>query len=62
MSIFFAVENGGQETQGHGAGQRVAAALFVLQARSCAIDRRRSMSQLPKLFLSRTKSTPGFEI
>ena len=40
---------------------RHGAHFFVLQAGSFAIDQRRSISRLPKSFLSRTKSTSGFK-
>ena len=63
---FFAVENGGEETRGRGAGQRFAGldrTFFSSPVRSLVIDRRRSISEsvtLAKSFLSRTKL--GFEI
>ena len=47
---FFAVKNGGQETRGRSAGERLAGigrTFLVLEALSFAIDRRWNISQLP---------------
>ena len=48
---FFAVENGSEETRGHGADQKVIGPwpqfFFLSPVQSFAIDRRRSISQLP---------------
>ena len=64
VDFFFAVENGGEDTRGHGAHRVPGLGRnFFPPVRSFAIDRRRSISQLPlqsHSSLSRTKL--GFEI
>ena len=62
---FFAVENCSKEPQGRGSDQRVAGLspnVFFLPVRSIAIDRRRSISQLPLQSPSFLSDKVGFEI